>query len=101
MTKKGPLSKAEKFFIEHKYKDYDSTEELSTILDRPQSSVQAHINKCKSSSITSPIPSAGSQFASRKGIAMMTETASTMSDEIKRKRVNHNNQNYIVPTKKE
>ena len=27
MTKKGPLSKAEKFFIEHKYKDYDSTEE--------------------------------------------------------------------------
>lgn len=46
MTKKGPLSKAEKFYIEHNHKEAD-LESMCKDLDRAKSIVKTHIEKCK------------------------------------------------------
>ena len=46
MTKKGPLSKAEKFYIENKHNDTEINA-LCKELDRAKSIVKTHVDKCK------------------------------------------------------
>ena len=46
MTKKGPLSKAEKIYIESKHGEV-TLENLCKELDRAKSLVRTHITKCK------------------------------------------------------
>jgi hypothetical protein len=77
MTKKGPLSKSEKFYIENFCEKHD----LQTIckdLDRAQPIVKKHIAQCKKSkSAPSDI---SEQFGYDGGSTIMTPNASEMSD---------------------
>lgn len=77
MAKKGPIGKIEAFYIDNNYKTMDIAE-LACDLDRTIVSVEKYIkqNHTRKPS-TMPI---GDQFARQKGVTIMTENASTLSD---------------------
>ena len=81
MTKKGPLSKAEKFYIESFCTEQD-LQALCKDLDRAQPIVKKHIDKCKKSS---PSINVGDQFARNGGSTIMTPNASEMADSMRGK----------------
>lgn len=83
MTKKGPLSKAEAFYIKHHYKVND-VDELSKELNRAKSLVESHVAKCRKEDEKNDAFNVANQFAYRKGSAIMTENASVLADTIKR-----------------
>tara|TARA_B100001778_G_scaffold218273_1_gene180891 strand:+ start:1145 stop:1465 length:321 start_codon:yes stop_codon:yes gene_type:complete len=86
MTKTGPLSKAEKFYIESKYSDDIDVDQLCKDLDRTKRSVQNFISKNK---IEKPAPEKketilSQQFANNnKGSIVMTPNASVMADDMR------------------
>ena len=84
MAKKGPIGKAERFYIEHHWQDVD-IEQLAADLDRTQKSLEAYIKKTFLKKKNTSQITAGEQFISKKGATVMTENASTISD-AKRKR---------------
>lgn len=78
MTKKGPLGKAEVFYIES-FHEERTPQEIAKDLDRAISSIKKEIERLES--LKSPEPAtAGSQFARRDGVVTMTENASSVSD---------------------
>ena len=77
-TKKGPLSKAEAFYIDGNHKDMDVVD-IASDLNRTISSVQAYIKKNHGKEHVAGTK-AGDHFHSHKGATIMTENASTMSD---------------------
>ena len=78
MTKKGPLSKAEKFYIENKHNDTELNA-LCKELDRAKSIVKTHVEKCKKNE--NKAHDISSQFASNdSGATVMTPNASEMAD---------------------
>ena len=88
MTKKGPLTKIEKFYIEHNAEL--GKKALSKELNRTQKSVQSHIDNVKpstehsteSKSDSAPTTRAGALMArNEKGSTTMTEAASQVGDE--------------------
>lgn len=88
MSKRGPLSKIEKFYIENNF-EQQSVEALANDLDRAKSVIKAYINKCPQAKTTQikkmPVGDISSQIASNgKGAVVMTENASTMGDDLKR-----------------
>ena len=83
MTKKGPLSKAEKHYIESFCVNQD-IQSLCKDLDRAQSIVSRYVEECNSKRKT-PL---AEQFASNRGSTVMTENASSMGDQLRGK-VNH------------
>lgn len=83
MTKKGPLSKAEKFYIEHHYMKADA-DDLSRGLDRAKSLVESYIQECKQKEVDSEAFNTANQFFSKRGATVMTENASVMSDQVKK-----------------
>jgi len=80
MVKKGPLSKAEKFYIDH-HVDSLGAEDLAKELDRSEKSIKTY---AKNSANKKPI-TVGDQFARQNGATIMTENASTMADEVRKK----------------
>jgi hypothetical protein len=78
MTKKGPLGKAEVFYIESFYGER-TPQELAKDLDRAISSVKKEFKRLENLKDSEPI-TAGSQFARRDGVVTMTENASAVSD---------------------
>jgi hypothetical protein len=86
MTKKGPLGKAEKFYIEQKYADL-GLEQICKELDRAKGLVEKH---AKTKKLTEEEPTIkpksrlAEQFAQSRGATVMTENASQMGDEFKR-----------------
>lgn len=82
MSKRGPLSKIEKFYIENNLSK--NVDDLSKDLDRAKSVVIAYVNKCeralpkekKKTLLSSQIPSS-------KGATVMTENGSVISDELR------------------
>jgi len=83
MTKKGPLSKAERFYIQNKH----TTSDLDTLckdLDRAKSIVKTHIAKCKKEGDGNK-NDIGSQFASNRGATVMTQNASERGDAMRGK----------------
>ena len=95
MTKKGPLSKAEKFYIKSKHTDSD-LESLCKDLDRAKSIVKTHITKCKKEEKTTD-NSIASQFASNdNGSIVMTPNASERGDALVGKRSETSRQNKCV-----
>ena len=85
MTKKGPLSKAEKFYIESKHSEA-TLEELCKELDRAKSLVKTHITKCKKKKETEQRNDISSLFASNdNGATVMTPNASEMADAMRGK----------------
>lgn len=82
MFKKGPLSKAECFYIEHNHSKMNITQ-LSSDLNRPIVVLEKWIMK-NITNAPSPIK-AGDHFARTKGAVVMTENASTLSDSKRKK----------------
>jgi hypothetical protein len=83
MTKKGPLGKAEEFYVEH-HCNISTVEEIATELDRPKSTIRKKVEKYRKDA---GLGTVGSQIARQDGIAIMTENASAMSDESKKEAV--------------
>jgi hypothetical protein len=83
MTKKGPLSKAEAFYIEHHYKTQD-LDSLCKELDRAKSLVATCIEQCKQKAIDGEAFNVANQFFSKRGSTVMTENASVMSDQVRK-----------------
>ena len=84
MSKKGPLGKAEKFYIREKYKE-ESVDSIAETLDRPLRTVKRHIYQCKkdeNEAIENEF-NVGSQFGVRNGSIVMTQNASEMGDAIR------------------
>ena len=82
MVKKGPLGKAEEFYIQEKHKTM-SLNEICDELDRAKTLVKRCISKCKKveKEEAEKAFSAGSQFGVRNGSVVMTPNAAQMSDE--------------------
>ena len=75
MTKKGPLGKAEKFYIEEKCWTED-VRKIAKDLDRAISLVEEHANTFQAESMI-----AKSKFGRQAGAVVMTQTASQMGDD--------------------
>tara|TARA_Y100000361_G_scaffold90652_1_gene80669 strand:+ start:484 stop:780 length:297 start_codon:yes stop_codon:yes gene_type:complete len=81
MTKKGPLGKAEEFYVEHHYKT-NTVDQIAKELDRPKATIKKKVTALKAKD--GEKLTAGAQIARQPGIAIMTENASSMSDESKK-----------------
>ena len=94
MAKKGPLGKAETFYIDS-HRENMTVDELAKDLDRTLSSVKKYLsdNPLKSKQIT-----VGDQFTRQKGVTIMTENASSMAD-AKRKAPVPNQSNCVTKIK--
>jgi len=79
MTKKGPLGKAEVFYIESFY-DEKTPQEIAKDLDRAVSSVKKEVERIVGENPPESL-TAGDKFARREGVVMMTESASAAADE--------------------
>ena len=90
MSKRGPLSKIEKFYIENNYElDVD---QLSSDLDRAKSVVRAYAERVQKNKRNTEDTKAktepthlASQIPSSKGSMIMTENGSTISDDFRKK----------------
>jgi hypothetical protein len=78
-NKKGPLSKAEVFYITQHVKLGQNINEIATDLDRAVKSIEKCVEKAQKEN-GPKIPTTGDQFARRPGVTIMTENASMMSD---------------------
>ena len=78
--KKGPLGKAETFYIDGHYKDLAAAD-IATDLNRTITSVENYIKKThtKNKSVTGT--SAGEHFGHHRGSTVSTENASSIADE--------------------
>ena len=83
MTKKGPLGRAEAFYVEGHYKK-QTVEEIAKDLDRALSLIRKQIETLEISKPKERI-AAGAAMARREGVVVMTEAASALSDNSKGK----------------
>lgn len=108
MAKNGPLGTAEKFYIEQKHTQ-DTIDELAMSLGRTKGSIEAFVNRCKrktDAQVKAKIKEANkdktpirpnvpdefnvlSEMNVRKGIAIMTQEASMMADEMSKSKNTH------------
>ena len=93
MTKKGPLGKAEEFYVEHHYKT-NSVDEIAKELDRPKATIKKKVEGLRKKEAQEA--NAGSQIARQDGIAIMTENASVISDEARKKSTSTRIRNCIT-----
>ena len=84
MAKKGPIGKAEAFYIENHYPQTE-VKQLAEDLDRTVTAIKTFIKKNKLDD--KPSISVDNQLAKQKGSVVMTESASSMIDA--RKQVAH------------
>ena len=88
MAKKGPLGKAETFYIDNHFQN-STAEDLAKDLDRTVRAVRSYIKKTHSNN-TSANP-AGEHFARQSGATIMTETASQVADQNRQKNMRQPN----------
>ena len=98
MTKKGPLGTAEMFYVEGKYKDND-VKEIAKVLDRAVVTIQKYVNKCVEKEPATAPPRTGNLMARREGVVLMTESASSMSDEAKTKKGSRSRKSCVTRIK--
>ena len=79
MTKKGPLGKAEIFYVKGHY-EAQEVEQIAKDLDRALSLIRKQVSKFKEGQPKKK-PLAGDAMARREGVVVMTETASELSDQ--------------------
>lgn len=80
MAKKGPLGKAEEFYIKHNYKTM-TVDQICKELDRAKSLVKRHVTRCTKEDEDQEAkdrPTAG--FAHSRGATVMTKNASERAD---------------------
>lgn len=80
-SKRGPLSKAEKFYISEHAKIGKGMDEISTDLDRPLKAIEKCYT-CAQKDVARTMVS--DQFVREKGCTIMTENVSSMSDSKRR-----------------
>lgn len=78
MAKKGPLGKAEEFYIKHNYKTM-TVDQICKELDRAKSLVKRHVTKCSSEDEEQEKKN-NSGFAHSNGVTIMTKNASERGD---------------------
>lgn len=83
MAKTGPLGDVEKFYIENKHNEL-TLEELAKKLNRPKATVEKHVEKAKSERVHTQ-EEKPNLFASHRGSTVMTQAASELGDEIRKK----------------
>ena len=83
-SKRGPLSKAETFYITEHAKIGKNINDIAVDLDRPVRSIQKCYTSASKENNNAFV--VGNQFAKHKGSVVMTENASSMADE--RRKVN-------------
>jgi hypothetical protein len=85
MSKRGPLSKVEKFYIE---KNLDlGVDALAEELDRAKSVIKAYSKTIPEPKIAeNPTPSSENIFSNKRGSTVMTETGSMLSDDFRSNR---------------
>tara|TARA_R110000751_G_scaffold39631_1_gene93910 strand:- start:1732 stop:2031 length:300 start_codon:yes stop_codon:yes gene_type:complete len=83
MSKRGPLSKIEKFYIENNISS--DVNELANDLDRAKSVIKAYVEKNQKKLAKKEPTHIGSQIPSSKGTTIMTENGSTLSDDFRQK----------------
>lgn len=98
-SKRGPLSKAEVFYITEHAKSGKTIDELALDLDRPMKSIEQCYTKAQKEAGKSSMTS--EQFARHKGSVVMTENASSMSDAKRQFRTTTKTQNCITSAKKD
>ena len=81
--KKGPLGKAETFYIDNNYKDMTAVD-IASDLNRTITSVENYIKKTNAKQTTIKGTSAGDHFARHKGTTVSTENASSIADETRK-----------------
>jgi hypothetical protein len=81
MTKKGPLGKAEEFYVEQ-HCDKKSSEEIAKELDRAISLIDRHAEHYREMRMKS-----GGQMGRQPGVTVMTKNASMMADEFRKNNV--------------
>jgi hypothetical protein len=88
MSKRGPLSKIEKFYIEQNWEM--PLDDLSRDLDRAKSVVKAYLNKVTNTKVAPakqpqpevpPQPHVGQQIPTSNGATVMTEGGAMASDD--------------------
>ena len=89
MTKKGPLGKAEIFYVKGHYEKQE-VEQIAKDLDRALSLIRKQIAKFEEGQPKKK-PTSGEKMARRDGVVIMTETASQMSDGVKSRPSNRPN----------
>jgi len=83
MAKTGPLGDVEKFYIENKHNEF-TVEQLAKKLNRPKATIQKHVEKAKSETVYIQ-EEKPNLFASHRGSTVMTQAASELGDEIRKK----------------
>ncbi len=85
MSKKGPLSKAERFYIES-HAQTMGVKEIASDLDRTEAAVSKHVKATATVSDSEKGLQAGELIARDEtyGVTMMTEEASSVADENKK-----------------
>lgn len=81
MSKRGPLSKIEKFYIEQ---NLDlGVDKLATELDRAKSVVKAYASKCDPPVQKQETELSEQIFSNKRGSTVMTENGSMLSDDFR------------------
>lgn len=78
MAKKGPLGKAECFYIDHHYQSLTS-DDIASELDRTVKSIETYIKKNHSTKSKSDV-NVADQIIHKRGTTVMTENASSIID---------------------
>tara|TARA_Y100001938_G_C7897428_1_gene332889 strand:+ start:351 stop:650 length:300 start_codon:yes stop_codon:yes gene_type:complete len=81
MSKRGPLSKIEKFYIEQNLEL--GVEKLASELDRAKSIVKAYASKCDPPVQKEKTPLSDQIVSNKRGSTVMTENGSMLSDDFK------------------
>lgn len=81
MSKRGPLSKIEKFYIQQNVEL--GVDKLSLDLDRAKSVVKAYAKKCDPPIAKNKTPLSEQIVSNKKGSTVMTENGSMLSDDFK------------------
>ncbi len=84
MSKRGPLSKIEKFYIENNFETL-SVDEMSKDLDRAKSVVKAFAGRCTPKVQKQETPLSNQIVSNKRGSTVMTQNGSVLADELRPK----------------
>jgi len=99
-SKRGPLSKAEVFYVQEHVKLGKDINEIAADLDRPAKSIEKCVAKAQKENPSSKL-NAGDQFAKKRGAVVMTENASTIGDARRRSTSVPRNSNCVTKIKQD
>lgn len=82
MSKRGPLSKIEKFYIANNFEAM-TIDDMAKDLDRAKSVVKAYSDRCTPKVQQKETPLSHQIFSNKRGSTVMTENGSSLSDDLR------------------